>query len=119
MNSFGCFGENELFKNLMRANATHSFLRLTLFLVFPLALIPKPTPAQTCSPVSAQFITSGDDNTYAWVNGTSIGSFPYCGQTTCVPAPVPVPITVFNEGQSLVLSVETDNVNPNLAFSAW
>jgi hypothetical protein len=101
--------------NLQRFSRVLPLFLLAGVLGFPAVLL-----AQTCNPVSAQFITSGDDNTYAWVNGVSIGSFPYCGTGSgCVATPVPVPTTVFNEGQSVVLAVETDNINPNLVFSAW
>jgi hypothetical protein len=72
-----------------------------------------------CTPVSAQFLESGDDVTTAWVNGTLIaGPLAYCGGA-CVATPIPVPTTVFNEGQSVVLAVETDNINPTQTFSAW
>ncbi len=73
-----------------------------------------------CDPVSAVFSESGDDQTTAWVNGTEIVAtpIPYCGNG-CTPTVVSVPVSVFNEGQSVVLAVETDNINPSLIFSAW
>ncbi len=98
----------------------HLFLLTGCALLFS---IPHSTQAQ-CTPASAQFLESGDDNTYAWVNGfpvtntTSGVTFPYCG-SGCVPTPVPVPTSDFDEGQNVLLAVETDNINPDLVFSAW
>ncbi len=73
-----------------------------------------------CDPVSAVFSESGDDQTTAWVNGTEIVAtpIPYCGNG-CAPAVISVPVSVFDEGQSVVLAVETDNINPTLIFSDW
>lgn len=85
-----------------------------------LALGLGPTSARAqCTPISAQILTSGDDNTSFWINGTQIpGGGVYCN-IGCIPTPIPVPTTVFNQGQSIVLSVATTNVNPNLIFSSW
>jgi hypothetical protein len=45
-------------------------------------------------------------------------TFLYCG-SGCVPASVPVPLSDFNQGQNVLVAVETDNINPSLVFSSW
>src|SRR5258708_1244294 len=90
---------------------------LTLFLLISI-LNPPETHAQ-CVPASAQMLVSGDDTTSVWINGAQVAaSVAYCGGT-CVPVPIPVPPAVFNQGQSILVAVETDNINPNQIFSAW
>ena len=72
-----------------------------------------------CTPVSAQILSSGDDTTTFWINDGAVpGVSSYC-QPPCVPSPITVPITDFNDGQNFVLSIATTNVNPTLAFSSW
>ena len=84
-----------------------------------LFLWPSPVFSQ-CTPQSANILVSGDDNSYVWINGTAVGPVPvlYCGGS-CVPTPIQVPTTVFNQGQSVLVAVETDNINPTETFSAW
>ncbi|HJT25515.1 MAG TPA: hypothetical protein VJ873_13155 [bacterium] len=84
-----------------------------------LALMPQAAFSQ-CTPQSANLLVSGDDNSYVWINGTPVGTSPitYCGGT-CLPTPIPVPTTVFNQGQSVLVAVEADNINPTATFGAW
>ena len=85
-----------------------------------LSLLTAPAFSQ-CTPSSANLLVSGDDNSYIWINGHVVSPSPvtYCGGVACVPTPIPVPTTVFDQGQSVLVAVETDNTNPNQTFGAW
>jgi hypothetical protein len=104
--------ENYHFKNITKGFSKALFLLVTLS-------IPHSSQAQ-CNPVSAQLQVSGDDTSYVWINGFPVGGGPisYCGGG-CGPATISVPTTVFTQGQTVLVAVETDNVNPNLIFSTW
>jgi hypothetical protein len=93
---------------------------LPVFIFFSLISFFSSTTARAqCIPSSAQMLVSGDDTTYAWINGTLVaGPVSYCGGA-CVPVPINIPVAVFNQGQNILLAVETDNLNPSQIFSSW
>ncbi len=98
------------------------FLRFSFGILFCLTipLLTVPQARAQCDPVTAQIYSSGDDNTVFWVNGTPVpGEQTYCHVGSCVPTPIPVPLSDLDEGQSIVLSVATTNVNPSQVLSAW
>ncbi len=104
------------------AKSSRKFFKFSSAIIFSLA-IPFLTPLQAsaqCDPVTAQIYSSGDDNSVFWVNGTPVpGEQTYCHVGSCVPTPIPVPLSDLDEGQSIVLSVATTNINASQVLSSW
>jgi hypothetical protein len=81
------------------------------------------TPASSlCNPVAASICVSGDDYSYVFVDGVTIGSFPYAGapgtnnaaNPTCMSVP-----TALLTGSQICLAIETQNTAPPDNYSAW
>ncbi len=80
------------------------------------------TGSTGCIPVAASICASGDDFSTIWVEGVTIGSFPYAGvpgtndpgNPTCFSVP-----TNLLTNSTVCLAVETQNTAPENNYSAW
>jgi flagellar hook assembly protein FlgD len=89
--------------------------------LFALGLIfQQPVGAQTCTPVSASFLGSADDQLVIYINGHGpYGPVNYITAGTGAIPPISIPASDFNATGPNVIAALNQDINPSVVESSW